>query len=391
MNDRSAALSTDGVRRLGVALSPPLVLATFAITLFASALLLFSVQPMFAKMALPRLGGTPAVWAVSMCFFQAALLAGYCYAHALNRWLKPAHAVQAHLVVLALTYFVLPIGLPAALAEPPEGDAYLWLLSVLALGVGLPFFAVSASAPLLQAWFAATGHEDAKDPYFLYGASNLGSLIALMAYPLVLEPSIGLSAQSHAWSAGFVILAALIATSGAVMLTRRAELQETATAAFDALSHADTKPLTNAQRALWVGLAAIPSGLMVAVTTHITTDVASAPFIWVIPLALFLGTFILVFKDKLAFNYRLATDGLPFAILALVCLPVHLAGVIVALAAFFMAAIVCHRELYFLVYAPPTAFPRSPRLPAVLRRFPPRSPAGVSARGKAGETRRAGR
>jgi spermidine synthase len=347
MTDRIAALGASTLRRFGIELSSSLILATFAATLFVSALMLFSVQPMFAKMALPRLGGTPSVWAVSMCFFQAALLAGYCYAHALNRWLKPVQAVQFHLALMLVTYLVLPIGLPAALAEPPEGDAYLWLLGVLTLGVGLPFFAVSASAPLLQAWFAGTGHEDAKDPYFLYGASNLGSLIALVAYPLALEPAIGLNAQSHAWSAGFVVLAFLIAASGAIMLVCRAAAPAVAMpSSGQAAALATIKPLTAEDRALWVALAAVPSGLMVAVTTHITTDVASAPFIWVIPLALFLGTFILVFKDKLAFNYRLATDGLPFAILALVCLPVHLAGVLIALAAFFMAAIVCHRELY---------------------------------------------
>ena len=142
----------------------PAILWTFAITLFVSALLLFSVQPLFARMALPKLGGAPAVWAVSMCFFQAMLLAGYCYAYALIRWCSPRVSVVVHATLLLATLATLPIGLPATLGDPPAGDAYLWLLAVLGLGVGLPFFAVAANAPLLQAWFARTGHPAAKDP-----------------------------------------------------------------------------------------------------------------------------------------------------------------------------------------------------------------------------------
>ncbi|MCB0069715.1 MAG: hypothetical protein KDD77_21275, partial [Caldilineaceae bacterium] len=159
-------------RGLDLAREQAAVLAVFAGTLFLSALLLFSVQPMFAKMVLPRLGGSPSVWAVSMCFFQAVLLAGYCYAHALNRLVAPRLAPAVHLALVAVAVLALPISVSAS--EPPAGDAYLWLIGTLALGVGLPFFAVSANAPLLQAWFARTGHPHAADPYFLYGASNLG-------------------------------------------------------------------------------------------------------------------------------------------------------------------------------------------------------------------------
>ena len=337
-------------RRDGARVNPALMLAAFAATLFLSALMLFSVQPMFAKMALPKLGGAPAVWAVSMCFFQTALLAGYCYAHALNRWLEPARAVLVHLTLLAVTCLALPIGLPATLSDPPAGDAYLWLLGVLALGVGVPFFAVSANAPLLQAWFSKTGHSAAKDPYFLYGASNLGSLIALLAYPLALEPLLGLTTQSRVWTAGFLVLAVLIAACGMLMLqSRRAEVSpqdDAADATADAPSAVLTLAPTLTTRATWVALAAIPSGLMVAVTTYITTDIASAPFVWVVPLAIFLATFILVFKDKLAFNYDLVQAALPAAILVLIFFPAHLSAVLVAIAAFFLASLICHRELY---------------------------------------------
>ena len=313
--------------------------------MFLSALLLFSVQPMFAKMALPAFGGTPAVWAVSMCFFQAVLLAGYIYAHALNRWLEPRTAVLTHVVVLAFAALALPIGLPATMAEPPSGDAYLWLLGVLALGVGLPFFAISANAPLLQAWFSKTEHKDASDPYFLYGASNLGSLLALLAYPIVLEPTLGLTSQGALWSFGFFALIASIAMcGGAVLLSGNATSPKASDTRLDAA--AIREPISWRRRAGWIALAAIPSGLMVAVTTYVTTDVGSAPFIWVVPLALYLTTFIMVFKDKLSFPYTLAVAVLPLAILAHILLMSRIEAVAFALLAYFLAALMCHRELY---------------------------------------------
>ncbi len=155
-------------------------MAVFTLTTFLSALLLFSIQPMFAKMVLPVLGGSTSVWAVAMVFFQGALLAGYAYAHMLTR-LVPARATGfVHLGLYVLAAIVLPIAIPASWGEPPPGEPYLWQLGLFTVAVGLPFVAVAANAPLLQAWFARTGHADAKDPYFLYAASNLGSLIALL-------------------------------------------------------------------------------------------------------------------------------------------------------------------------------------------------------------------
>jgi hypothetical protein len=340
-----SAISGLGARRETSSVSPAVLLGTFATALFLSALMLFSVQPLFAKMALPKLGGAPAVWAVSMCFFQTALLAGYCYAHLLNRWLPPTRAVLFHFGLLALTCFALPIGLPASLPEPPAGDAYFWLLSVLALGVGLPFFAVSANAPLLQAWFARTGHADAKDPYFLYGASNLGSLGALLAYPLLFEPTMGLKTQSWVWAGGFGVLTLVIAACGFLML-ERLSADEAAAYVADAQAAGPVAAISAASRLTWVALAAIPSALMVAVTTHITTDVGSAPFVWVIPLALFLLTFILVFKEALAFRYSLLPLGLAISICLLIFFKDDVFGVLLALAATFMASLICHRELY---------------------------------------------
>jgi len=356
----SIVLNRRWARLRGLARHERGVLTAFAATLLVSAVLLFSVQPMFAKMVLPKLGGTPAVWAVSMCFFQAALLAGYCYAHLLDRRLKGGWAILLHLLVLALAYLALPVGLPADFAEPPAGDAYGWLIVLLAAGVGLPFFAVSATAPLLQAWFARTGHAHAGDPYFLYGASNLGSLAALLAYPFLLEPAIGLAAQSGLWSLGFAGLAFMIAACGALMLARSAlgeasaapslvdsHAEETGAAQAAPAAHpAASENPTWSQRGLWVLLALVPSGLMVAVTTYITTDLASAPLLWVIPLALFLLTFILVFRNRPAISYRWTIELFPAAVLAVILLPTMLLGSIAALLAFFAGAVVCHRELY---------------------------------------------
>lgn len=330
-----------------LAARPNLILWTFVTTLFASALLLFSVQPMFAKMALPLLGGTPAVWAVSMCFFQAALLAGYCYAHTLNRYLDPGRAVLFHIALLAVTILTLPIGLPDSLGEPPAGDAYLWLLSVLAVGVGLPFFAVSATAPLLQAWFARTGHKEAADPYFLYGASNAGSLIALIGYPLVLEPTLGLSAQSMAWGGGIAVLTLMIAACGALMLKSLTAPQTQALHPQSPAEDAGPAPsVSSNQRLTWVILAAIPSALMTAVTTYVTTDIASAPFLWVVPLSLYLLTFILTFRERLPVPYIAVQAILPVISLSVVMLSLRLWSAPLAALSFLLATIVCHRELY---------------------------------------------
>lgn len=323
------------------------VLAIFTATLFLSALLLFSVQPMFAKMVLPQLGGSPSVWAVSTCFFQAVLLLGYCYAHVLNRFVAPHVAPLVHLVVLAIAYLALPIGLPSGASEPPADGAYLWLIGILAAGVGLPFFAVSANAPLLQAWFSRTGNPHANDPYFLYGASNLGSLLALLSYPVVIEPVLGLHEQSSVWTVGFVMLATAIAVSGLIMVALGGEAPSQSTAAKqDAAA-----PLTFNQRARWVLYSAVPSGLLVAFTTHLSTDVAAAPFLWVVPLALFLLTFVLVFRETPFISnvvlVRIQPILTAFTILSLVGTMFDWwQSSLVAFAVFMVTTLVAHRALY---------------------------------------------
>ncbi len=269
------------------------VLALYTATLFLSAFLLFSVQPFFAKMALPRLGGSPAVWSVAMVFFQGALLAGYGYAHLLTARLSLKTAVLAHLAVMAIGLLALPIGISAAWDNPPESGQALWLLALFAASVGLPFFAVSANGPLLQAWFARTGHAHAGDPYFLYGASNIGSFASLFLYILFFEPLFTVSGQSWMWTAGYVALGLAIAACGFVALR-----QGGATMAQDVADAQTTASPTWTDRLTWVALAFVPSGLLVAVTAHISTDLAAAPFLWVMPLALFLLTFVIVFQRK---------------------------------------------------------------------------------------------
>jgi hypothetical protein len=318
------------------------ILWVFAGTLFLSALLLFSVQPIFAKLVLPKLGGAPSVWAVSMVFFQAMLLAGYCYAHVLNARAPARRARIIHLCLLGAALPALPFGLPPWGSEPPAGDAYLWLIGVLAAGVGLPFLAVSATAPLLQSWFARSGHPHASDPYFLYGASNLGSLSALLAYPVAIEPVLGLGLQAQVWTAGFCGLGLLIAACAVV---RSAEIDRTSAAPAAAA-------VTARQRLLWVGLAAVPSGLLVAFTSYLTTDIASAPFLWVIPLAVFLATFILVFRDRPAIPHRILLLVQP-VLVAQALLGLSLPGnrgwmlaTLFGFGAFFVTTMVCHKELY---------------------------------------------
>jgi hypothetical protein len=350
------ATATTERRGLGdFATRPAVQMAVYTCAIFTSALLLFSVQPLFAKMVLPKLGGTPAVWAISMCFFQAVLLAGYIYAHLLNRALPPSRAVLVHVGLLMLAFLALPIGLPAGLGEPPAGDAYLWTLGVLALGVGLPFFAVSANAPLLQSWFTKTGHAQAHDPYFLYAASNVGSLLALLSYPIVMEPLFGLKAQASIWMAGFAVLMAAIMLAGAVLLR---SMGTTTTNAVPAETNTTRSPeITNATRALWLALSFLPSGLLVAVTTYISTDLASAPFLWIIPLALFLGTFIVVFRETMPIPYAPLHTVLLFACVLIALGETgnrfQLIGLAGALLGFFIVGLISHRELY--LRRPPAA------------------------------------
>ncbi len=318
----------------------------FPVTLFLSAALLFGVEPMFAKMVLPRLGGSAALWSVAIAFFQTTLLLGYLYAHVLTRYFNFITAVVVHFGVLAIALFSLPIAVAPAFHEPPPGGEDLWLIVLFAASVGLPFFAVAATAPLMQAWFARTGLKSAQNPYVLYGASNVGSFAALLAYPFLIEPALTLRQQSHWWTMGFIALAVLIA--GCAFLVLRSDpVPRRREGERDGLVHRTTA----GDRASWTFFAFVPAALMVAVTAHIGTEVASAPFLWVVPLALYLVTFVLVFRTReiavfpvLVRLQPVLTAGVAVfigatAIPAQILLVVHLAP-------FFVAAMICHQALY---------------------------------------------
>jgi spermidine synthase len=320
------------------------LLILFSLTLFLGATLLFIVEPMFGKMALPLLGGSPAVWNTCMVFYQGALLAGYLYAHLAPKWLGVRRQAAFHLGLLVLILFTLPIGIFHGWTPPPTANPVVWLLLLLLLSVGLPFFVVSTTAPLLQTWFAHTGHTSAHDPYFLYGASNLGSLLALVAYPMLIEPYLRLHHQSWVWTGGYVLLIALVALCGVL-------LWQTSAPAGVAAGRRAAAPLNLSQRAWWVLLAFAPSSLLLGVTSYLSTDIAAVPLLWIIPLVLYLLTFVLVFARKPLIPHHSMVFAEPFLLIVLaVIFFIGLKGAVwqalpVHLLAFFCIAMVCHGEL----------------------------------------------
>ena len=337
-----------------------ILLVVFTVSMFISAALLFLVEPMMAKMALPMLGGTPAVWNTCLVFFQSMLLVGYLYAYAVTKWLRPRTQIILH-VSLALTPLaVLPLHIPAGWEPPSDSSPVLWVLAMLSVAVGLPFFLLSASTPMLQRWFSHSGHKSAHDPYFLYAASNAGSLVGLLGYPLLLEPNLRLSLQSTFWTYGYALFLALTVACGALVWRNR---PETANAQFTAPDESSATEQIGTeldqtaprdlwlQRLRWIALAFVPSSLMMGVTTALTTDVPAIPLFWVLPLAFYLLSFVLVFAKRPLISHEWLIRRLPFLILiALVptlCktkLPL-LALIALYLAALFAIALVCHGEL----------------------------------------------
>ena len=313
----------------------------FAAMAFVSAGLVFLVEPMVARMMLPKLGGSAAVWNTSLAFFQAALLAGYAYAHLLQKLRSVRVQVRLHLAVLALAALALPLHMSQAFGPPTVDHPTLWLLGVLLLSIGAPFAALSATAPLLQAWCARLQGPGAGDPYGLYVASNLGSLLALVAYPVLVEPLLRLSLQAAVWSTGYGLF-------GLMMLALAIVVTLTPTHTLPPLPAAP--PVSWPQRLVWIGLAAAASSLLLGVTAHITQDVASAPFLWVMPLALYLLSFVIAFQARPAIPPTVAL----WLQAALVPLAAALYSLLSAawlyqlaanLGAFFFTALVCHQAL----------------------------------------------
>jgi hypothetical protein len=350
----SSAVSAPVSRKYNGSLFPLLI---FSFSMFMSAALLFVVEPMIGKMLMPLLGGTPAVWNTCLVFFQAVLLAGYLYAHASLRFLERKTQIGVHLALVLLPLLIagmLPLHLPAGWEPPTESNPVAWVLLLLLVVVGLPFFALSATTSVMQRWFADSGRSDAKDPYFLYAASNAGSLLGLLAYPLVLEPLLRLHTQSRLWSGLYAAFFAMTAVCGAMAwrwragtTTQRASGEnadaETATAEDDSIAWKT--------RWRWIAQAFIPSSLMLGATSAITADVPAIPLFWVLPLAVYLISFVLVFAKKPPIQHKWVVERLPFLILAGMCPTVSQTRFSLAillslyLAVLFGLALVFHGEL----------------------------------------------
>ena len=346
----------------------------FSVTIFVSASLLFLVEPMFAKFILPLFGSTPAVWTGSMMFFQMALLIGYLYVHATTAWLGARKQAVLHLAVVLLPLLVLPLAVPAdEWAPSSEANPIFLLLGLLLVSVGLPFFAISTTNPLVQRWLADTDHPAARDPYFLYRASNLGSVIGLLGYPLLVERELTLDTQGIVWSVGYGLLLILVLAS-AVMLWRSprpsvAEGEEVAeplagdpvsgggspqTADPSFVAESREERLTLLRRLRWIGLTFVPSSLMLGVTAFITTDITPIPLLWVIPLSLYLFSFVVVFSPSqrmpdLIHKVMVGTLPVMMAVLVLTILielrnPYWLL-ILLHLVGFFVVAMVLHGEV----------------------------------------------
>ncbi|MCL5807952.1 MAG: fused MFS/spermidine synthase [Deltaproteobacteria bacterium] len=328
--------------------------ALFSLTLFLSAGLLFIVEPMIAKLILPLFGGTPAVWNTCMMFFQVMLLAGYGYAHVSGTKVGLNRQIVLHLAILVAACLVIPITIPRQWGLFAGGSPVGAILLLLLGSVGLPFLVLSSTAPLLQQWFARTGHPSANDPYFLYSASNLGSMLALISYPTWIEPHFRLAGQSRSWAVGYLIVLALSLLCAGV--TRkympgcipRGKGPEEPPAASCVTG--DTR-LTYGERGRWVLLAFVPSSLMLGVTTFLSTDIAAIPLFWIIPLSLYLLSFIIVFARVPISVHKASMLLMPISLAALIFVnysDIDIPKWIVFLfhlVNFFLYCMVCHGEI----------------------------------------------
>jgi len=318
----------------------------FVLTILVGSFLLFQVQPMVARMVLPRLGGAPAVWNSAMLVYQALLLGGYAYAHWLGRF-DVRRQATIHVALLIVAALWLPIGI-ANIAPPAPGQEALWVPLLLLASIGPVFFAVSAQAPLMQRWFAADAR--AGDPYYLYAASNLGSFAGLISYPALVEPAMPLAAQSWGWSAGYGVLVLLVAASAAARWHSHVAHPDTPENSAEA-------PPTLRRQFHWLLIAAVPSGLMLSTTTHLTTDIVAMPLLWVLPLGLYLLSFVIAFStaDRLTQIFTTIAPAVLLSVGGLALLSTGGGTMLVALAALAMLFIVAtslHGYLYYLRPAP---------------------------------------
>lgn len=325
------------------------IIILFAATLFVSASIMFVLQPMFGKILLPLLGGSPAVWNTCMVFYQTILFLGYLYAHLISTRQNNHRQILIHTVIIVISFLALPLALPENTIPPTDSDPTLWLVGILSLSIGLPFFVVSTTSPLLQKWFANIGHHTSHDPYYLYAASNVGSMLALLSYPFLLEPNIGLDNQKTYWAIGYIVLCILILACG-FLLWKVHTAQKSETPAVE--ETVEPLPLTIQTKLYWFALAFVPSSLLLGLTNFISTDIASVPLLWIIPLTLYLLTFIIVFSTLGGKVHGLMVKLQPMVLLPFIAysfinpavLP-YWVDLILHLAAFFLAVMVCHGEL----------------------------------------------
>ncbi|MBB4932082.1 SAM-dependent methyltransferase/MFS family permease [Lipingzhangella halophila] len=280
--------------------------ALFTATILTSAMLIFAVQPMVSKMLLPPYGGAASVWTTSLLFFQTVLLVGYAYAHFAPKIVGRLHPL-AHLALVALPLLVLPVTLPSWAAPDESTAVVVRLLLVLCVMVAMPFAVLSATGPLVQSWYSTLGMPRSHDPYFLYAASNIGSIAGLLAYPFIVEPLIGVRTQALWWAFTYGAFAVMISVCALVAWRARRTAQSDAPSPHNEESAKDAAParqdepeqpeggLTWRRRLVWLALAALPSSLLQGTTTYISTDVAPVPLLWVVPLALYLSTYIVAF------------------------------------------------------------------------------------------------
>jgi spermidine synthase len=336
---------TPAARAPAMAGEPRRLLPLWGAAVLLSAALLFLIQPMFARMILPQLGGTPAVWNTCLVFYQTTLLLGYLYVHAGSIRLRVRTQVGVHVALMVGTLLTLPVVRSSA-APPAGASPTWWLLTTLAASVGLPFFTVSGTAPLLQRWFAITS---GAEPYFLYAASNVGSLLGLLAYPLAVERLLPLQEQSALWFAGFILLVGLILACGAVTVRRTAAARHPLVSRVHPPDSVAAPATRWAGRLAWLALAFVPSSLLLGVTTHLSTDVAAVPLLWVVPLAIYLLTFIAAFATRPPISRMWAARLLPLLVLitmgALLMRQRTWWTLASHLATFTVVATVCHREL----------------------------------------------
>ena len=315
----------------------------FVLTILVGSFLLFQVQPMVARMVLPKLGGAPAVWNSAMLVYQALLLGGYAYAHWLGRFDVRRQAI-IHVALFLVAALWLPIGI-AHIAPPGAGQEALWVPLLLLASIGPVFFVVSAQAPLMQRWFAADAR--AGDPYYLYAASNLGSFAGLISYPALVEPSLPLAAQSWGWTAGYALLVLLVAACAAARWQGRVT-----DPAVDAAATDEPRP-TWRRQLHWLLIAAVPSGLMLSTTTHLTTDIVAMPLLWVLPLGLYLLSFVIAFStmDRLTEVITFIAPAVLLAVGGLALLSSGGGSMMVAMASLamlFVVATALHGYLYHL-------------------------------------------